>query len=232
MNRDFARLHPGDDAFAARIRSYELAARMQVSIPEVTDFADETPAVRALYGVDDPTNKGFSRNCLQTRRLLERGVRFVQIFNGGSFGSPRINWDGHENMSENHDAQAATMDRPVAALIEDLRDRGMLDDTLVVWSTEFGRSPVTQGIGSTGRDHHPKAFTCFLAGAGVKRGHHHGVTDDVGYSVVEDEVTIPDFHATILWLLGIDHERLTYYHNGVDRRLTDVHGHVVRGVLA
>ena len=232
MNRDFARLHPGDDAFAARIRSYELAARMQVSIPEVTDFADETPAVRELYGVDDPTNKGFSRNCLQARRLLERGVRFVQIFNGGSFGSPRINWDGHENMSENHDAQAATMDRPVAALIEDLRDRGMLDDTLVVWSTEFGRSPVTQGIGSTGRDHHPKAFTCFLAGAGVKRGHHHGVTDDVGYSVVEDEVTIPDFHATILWLLGIDHERLTYYHNGVDRRLTDVHGHVVRGVLA
>ncbi len=232
MNRDFARLHPGDDDFAARIRSYELAARMQVSIPEATDFADEPPAVRALYGLDDPSNKGFSRNCLMARRLLERGVRFVQLFNGGAFGSPRINWDGHENMKENHDAQAATMDRPVAALIEDLRDRGMLEDTLLVWSTEFGRSPVTQGIGATGRDHHPRAFTCFLAGAGVKRGHHHGASDEVGYFVAEDEVTIPDFHATILWLLGIDHERLTYYHNGVNRRHTDVHGHVIRGILA
>lgn len=232
MNRDFARLHPGDDDFAARIRSYELAARMQVSIPEATDFADEPPAVRALYGLDDPATKGFSRNCLMARRLLERGVRFVQLFNGGAFGSPRINWDGHENMKENHDAQAATMDRPVAALIEDLRDRGMLEDTLLVWSTEFGRSPVTQGIGATGRDHHPRAFTCFLAGAGVKRGHHHGASDEVGYFVAEDEVTIPDFHATILWLLGIDHERLTYYHNGVNRRLTDVHGHVIRGILA
>jgi hypothetical protein len=232
MNRDFAGLHPGDDGFAARIRSYELAARMQASIPGATDFADEPRTVRELYGIEDPTNKGFSRNCLMARRLLERGVRFVQVFNGGSFGSPRINWDGHENMKENHDAQAATMDRPVAALIEDLRQRGMLDDTLVVWSTEFGRSPVTQGIGSTGRDHHPKAFTCFLAGAGVKRGHHHGATDDVGYEVAENPVTIPDFHATILALLGIDHERLTYYHNGVNRRLTDVHGHVIRGVLA
>ena len=232
MNSDFARLHPGDTDFAARLRSYELAARMQVSIPEATSFDDEPAAVRELYGLDDPTNKGFSRNCLMARRLLERGVRFVQLFNGGSFGSPRINWDGHENMKENHDTQAATMDRPVAALIKDLKDRGMLDDTLVVWSTEFGRSPVTQGIGATGRDHHPKAFTCFLAGAGVKGGHHHGASDDVGYGVVEDEVTIPDFHATILHLLGIDHEKLTFYHNGVNRRLTDVHGHVVRGVLS
>ena len=232
MNGDFARLHPGDTDFAARLRSYELAARMQVSIPEATDFADEPETIRELYGIDDPTNRGFSRNCLMARRLLERGVRFVQLFNGGSFGSPRINWDGHENMKENHDTQAATMDRPVAALIKDLKDRGMLNDTLVVWSTEFGRSPVTQGIGATGRDHHPKAFTCFLAGAGVKGGHHHGATDDVGYGVVEDEVTIPDFHATILHLLGIDHEKLTYYHNGVNRRLTDVHGHCIRGILS
>ena len=232
MNSDFARLHPGDSDFAARLRSYELAARMQVSIPEATSFDDEPAAVRELYGLDDPTNKGFSRNCLMARRLLERGVRFVQLFNGGSFGSPRINWDGHENMKENHDTQAATMDRPVAALVKDLKDRGMLDDTLVVWSTEFGRSPVTQGIGATGRDHHPKAFTCFLAGAGVKGGHHHGATDDVGYGVVEDEVTIPDFHATILHLLGIDHEKLTSYHNGVNRRLTDVHGTCIRGILS
>jgi hypothetical protein len=232
MNGDFARLHPGDTDFAARLRSYELAARMQVSIPEATDFADEPETIRELYGIDDPTNKGFSRNCLMARRLLERGVRFVQLFNGGSFGSPRINWDGHENMKENHDTQAATMDRPVSALIKDLKDRGMLDDTLVVWSTEFGRSPVTQGIGATGRDHHPKAFTCFLAGAGVKGGHHHGATDDVGYGVVEDEVTIPDFHATFLHLLGIDHEKLTSYHNGVNRRLTDVHGKCIRGILS
>ena len=232
MNRDFAAAHPGDDAFAARVRSYELAARMQASIPEATGFESESAATLALYGVDDPTNKGFGRNCLMARRLLERGVRFVQLFNGGAFGSPRINWDGHENMRENHDTQAATMDRPVAALIRDLADRGMLEDTLFVWSTEFGRSPVTQGIGSTGRDHHPKAFTCFLAGAGVKKGHAHGASDEVGYFVAEKEVTIPDFHATILHLLGIDHERLTFYHNGIDRRLTDVHGHVIGDILA
>jgi hypothetical protein len=231
MNREFAAAHPGDEAFASRLRSYELAARMQASIPEATGIEEETAATRSLYGVDDPTNKGFGRNCLLARRLLERGVRFVQIFNGGAFGSPRINWDGHENMRENHDAQAATMDRPVAALIRDLADRGMLDDTLFVWSTEFGRSPVTQGIGSTGRDHHPKAFTCFLAGAGVRKGHAHGTSDEVGYFVADEEVTIPDFHATILHLLGIDHEKLTFYHNGINRRLTDVHGHVIRDIL-
>jgi len=232
MNRDFAADHPGDEAFAARLRSYELAARMQASIPEATDLDAESAATRVLYGIDDPANKGFARNCLLARRLLERGVRFVQMFNGGAFGSPRINWDGHENMRENHDAQAATMDRPVAALIRDLAARGMLDDTLFVWSTEFGRSPVTQGIGSTGRDHHPKAFTCFLAGAGVKRGHAHGASDEVGYFAAEKPVTIPDFHATILHLLGIDHERLTFYHNGIDRRLTDVHGEVIGDILA
>ena len=166
------------------------------------------------------------------RRLLERGVRFVQIFNGGSFGSPRINWDGHENLKENHDAQAITMDKPVAALIQDLRDRGMLEDTLFVWATEFGRGPATQGIDAPGRDHHPTAFTCFLAGAGVKRGHHHGVTDELGYFVGEDKVTIRALHATLLHLLGIDHEKLTFYHNGINRRLTDVHGEVLHPILA
>lgn len=232
MNRQFAADHPGDAAFAARLRSYELAARMQTSIPEATALDDEPEETRRLYGVDVESTRGFGRNCLMARRLLERGVRFVQIFNGGAFGSPRINWDGHENMRENHDTQAATMDQPVAALIHDLSRRGMLDDTLVVWSTEFGRSPVTQGIGSTGRDHHPKAFTCFLAGAGVKKGFSYGTSDEVGYFAAENEVTIPDFHATILHLLGIDHERLTFYHNGINRRLTDVHGHVITGILA
>ncbi|HVJ84414.1 MAG TPA: DUF1501 domain-containing protein [Caulifigura sp.] len=231
MNSEFANAHAGDGVFESRLRSYELAARMQSSIPEATNLASETAATQAMYGLDEPANKGFARNCLTARRLLERGVRFVQILNGGSFGSPRINWDGHENMKENHDAQAATMDKPVAALIHDLKQRGMFDDTLFLWSTEFGRSPATQGIGAPGRDHHPTAFTCFLAGAGVKPGMHYGTSDEIGYFAAENPVAIPDLHATILHLLGLDHERLTFYHNGINRRLTDVHGHVVRGIL-
>ena len=232
MNREFAESNAGEPGFLARLRSYELAARMQVSIPEATTLADEPQSIRDLYGLDEPANKGFARNCVMARRLLERGVRFVQLFNGGSFGSPRINWDGHENLKENHDTQAATMDRPVAALIQDLKQRGMLEDTLVVWATEFGRGPATQGINSPGRDHHPTAFTCFLAGAGVKPGYHHGETDELGYFVARDKVTIPDFHATILHLLGLNHEKLTFYHNGVNRRLTDVHGKVISDILA
>lgn len=231
MNREFADAHPTDNAFAARLRSYELAARMQTSIPEATNVEEESAATKAFYGLGDARNKGFARNCLLARRLLERGVRFVQIINGGSFGSPRINWDGHENLKENHDTQAATMDQPVAALIQDLKQRGMLEDTLFVWSTEFGRSPSTQGIDAPGRDHHPTAFTCFLAGAGIKKGYHYGSSDEVGYFVGNNKVTIPDFHATILHLLGLDHERLTYYHNGINRRLTDVHGQVLSDIL-
>lgn len=232
MNRKFVDAHPGDEVFAARLRSYELAARMQVTLPEATGLDSEPDHVKKLYGLDDSANKGFSRNCLMARRLLERGVRFVQIINGGAFGSPRINWDGHEDLKENHDTQAATMDRPVAALIQDLKQRGMLEDTLFVWSTEFGRSPSTQGIDKPGRDHHPTAFTCFLAGAGVKPGCTHGASDEVGYFVAENKVTIPDFHATILHLLGLDHEKLTFYHNGANRRLTDVEGHVIKEILA
>ena len=232
MNRDFADAHPGDSAFAARLRSYELAARMQMSIPEATTLDGEPESVKRLYGVDEAANKGFGRNCLMARRLLERGVRFVQILNGGSFGSPRINWDAHEGIKENHDTQAATMDRPVAALIQDLKQRGMLEDTLFVWNTEFGRTPATQGVNSTGRDHHPAAFTCFLAGAGVKAGTQYGHSDEIGYSVAEDKVTIPDFHATILHLLGLDHTKLTFYHNGINRRLTNVEGEVVTGILS
>jgi hypothetical protein len=232
MNREFSAGHPGDSTFTARLRSYELAARMQASIPEATTLADEPQHIRQLYGLDDEANRGFARNCVMARRLLERGVRFVQIFNGGAFGSPRINWDGHENLRTNHDTQAATMDRPVAALIHDLKQRGMLEDTLLVWNTEFGRGPATQGIDSPGRDHHPTAFTCFLAGAGVKAGFRYGATDEVGYFVTQNKVTIPDFHATILHLLGLDHEKLTFYHNGINRRLTDVHGDVIKGILA
>ncbi|MCX6883266.1 MAG: DUF1501 domain-containing protein, partial [Verrucomicrobia bacterium] len=231
LNREHLAKHPGETDLEARIASYELAARMQMSVPEATDISGETPATQTLYGLDDERTKGFGKNCLLARRLLEKGVRFVQVLNGGSFGSPRINWDGHENLKENHDAQAATMDKPVAGLIQDLKQRGLLDDTLLIWSTEFGRSPVTQGLGANGRDHHPDAFTCFLAGAGIKKGFTYGKTDDVGYSVKENPVSIYDLHATILHVLGIDHQKLTFYHNGVKRRLTDVHGEVVRDLL-
>jgi hypothetical protein len=232
MNRRFAEAHPGDDAFVARLRSYELAARMQASIPEATSLDSEPQAVQQMYGIDNEATKGFGRNCLMARRLLERGVRFVQIINGGAFGSPRINWDGHENLKENHDTQAATLDQPLAALIQDLKQRGMFEDTLLVWSTEFGRSPSTQGLNSPGRDHHPTAFTCFLAGAGVKKGFHYGASDEVGYFVAQDKTTIPDFHATILHLLGLDHEKLTFYHNGINRRLTNVDGSVIKEILS
>jgi hypothetical protein len=231
MNRKFAEAHAGDDAFAARLRSYELAARMQSSIPEATRLDDEPESIKKLYGLGHDSNKGFAQNCLMARRLLERGVRFVQIINGGAFGSPRINWDGHENLKENHDTQAPTLDQPVAALIQDLKQRGMLEDTLLVWSTEFGRSPSTQGLDSPGRDHHPTAFTCFLAGAGVKKGYSYGATDEVGYFVAQNKVTVPDFHATILHLLGLDHEKLTFYHNGINRRLTNVEGSVIEDIL-
>jgi Protein of unknown function (DUF1501) len=232
LDRAALERHGGDPALEARLRSYELAARMQLSVPDAVTLDDESAATRALYGLDRPDCGDFARNCLLARRLLERGTRFVKLWNGGAFGSPRINWDGHETLKENHDAQAITMDRPVAALILDLKQRGMLDDTLVIWSTEFGRGPATQGIGSVGRDHHPDAFTCFLAGGGSKAGLAYGATDELGYFVAENPVTIYDFHATILHLLGIDHTQLTWYHNGIKRRLTDVHGEVVHALLA
>ena len=232
MNREFAAATPGDSALAARIRAYELAARMQTSVPEATSIDGESEDTRKLYGMDNKVTEGFGRSCLMARRLLERGVRFVQLFNGGSFGSPRINWDGHEDIIENHTKMAAGMDRPVAGLLADLKQRGMLDDTLVIFATEFGRGPATQGLNSTGRDHHPDAFTCWLAGGGSKAGYAHGSSDETGYFAGENPVTIYDFHATILHLLGIDHEKLTFYHNGINRRLTDVHGKVVKALLA
>jgi hypothetical protein len=232
MNHEFLGANPGDSTLAARIRSYELAARMQASIPEAVNFSDETEATKRLYGLDNKASEGFGRNCLLARRLLERGVRFVQLFNGGAFGSPRINWDAHEDLVENHTKQAAVMDKPVAGLLKDLKRRGMLDDTLVIWNTEFGRTPFTQGIGGKGRDHHQLVFTCWLAGAGLKPGFGYGASDEFGYKPAESPMTIYDFHATILHLLGLDHKRLTFYHNGTQRRLTDVHGEVVEDVLA
>jgi Protein of unknown function (DUF1501) len=232
MNREYLDRNPGDSTLAARIRSYELAAKMQVSIPETIDFAQETQATKTLYGLDKEVTAPFGRNCLLARRLLERGVRYVQVYNGGAFGSPRINWDAHEDLVDNHGTQAAILDKPLAGLLKDLKARGMLDDTLLLWVTEFGRTPFTQGIGGKGRDHHPLAFTCWMAGAGLKHGFGYGASDEVGYEVAESPVSIYDFHATVLHLLGLDHKKLTYYHNGIKRRLTDVHGEVVEKILA
>ncbi|MBN9519610.1 DUF1501 domain-containing protein [bacterium] len=226
----------GEADLSARMRSYELAARMQRAVPAVADLSSESARTHALYGLDRPETADCGRRCLLARRLLECGVRFVQVYSGGPIaGSPRTSWDAHENVRENHGAEAARIDRPVAALLADLKQRGMLDDTLVLFTTEFGRTPFAQSAAGTvgpGRDHNRYAFSCWLAGAGVRAGSVFGATDDIGWKVAEHPVPWHDFHATMLHLLGIDHERLTYYHNGIRRRLTNVHGEVVRGILA
>lgn len=188
-----------------------------------------------MYGTADDQTKDFGRSCLLARRLLERGVRFVQMFSGGAFGTPRINWDGHEDMIKNHGREAVRIDRPIAGLLRDLRQRGMLEDTLVLFTSEFGRTPFTQSaadVVGTGRDHNEKGFTVWTAGGGMKPGLAYGSTDDIGWQAVENRVHWHDFHATILHLLGINHERLTFYHNGIERRLTNVHGEIVRDLLA
>lgn len=221
---------------AARARGYELAARMQRSIPRVTDLQRETAATRRLYGLDRPECADFGQSCLLARRLLEEGVRFVQLFSGGPIGgSPRVSWDAHENVRENHEAEGVRIDRPVAGLLRDLRQRGLLDDTLLLFTTEFGRTPFAQSAADQvgpGRDHNRYGFSVFLAGGGLRGGLAHGATDDVGWKSVEHPVSWHDFHATVLHLLGIDHRRLTFYHNGIDRRLTNVHGHVVHDILS
>jgi hypothetical protein len=235
MNRRHLDRHPRDDALFARIRGYELAARMQTSVPLVTDLTMEQAETLSLYGVDHTVTADFGRACLLARRLLERGVRFVQLISGGTFGSPRRNWDGHEDMKANHGQEAARIDRPVAGLLRDLRRRGMLEDTLVLFTTEFGRTPFAQSAADVigkGRDHNQYGFTVWMAGAGLKPGIAYGATDEIGWKAAENPVTWPDFHATVLHLLGIDHKRLTYYHNGIQRRLTNVHGEVVKAILA
>ena len=234
LNEEHLRKHPEDTELSARIASYELAARMQLSAPEVGDLTKESRATRELYGLDDrnPLLAGFGRNCLLARRLLERGVRFVTVFNGAfAMGEGNLNWDSHKTIQADYARHGPILDRPAAALLRDLKSRGLLEDTLVVWTTEFGRMPTFQK-GTMGRDHNNHGFTCWLAGAGVKKGHSHGATDDFGHKAVQDVHTVHDFHATVLHLLGLDHEKLTFYHNGIQRRLTDVHGHVIKDVLA
>jgi hypothetical protein len=234
MNARHLERHPGDGKLAARIASYELAARMQLSVPEINNLGTEPAHILRLYGADDtanPTKAAFAKNCILARRLIERGVRFVQLFNGAYASGGELNWDGHSKLREQYDKHGAILDQPAAALIRDLRQRGLLEDTLVVWCTEFGRMPFFQK-GAQGRDHNPDGFTCWLTGAGVKPGVSHGATDDLGQRAVEDIHPLYDFNATILHLLGLDHERLTYEHNGVQRRLTNVEGDVIREVLA
>ncbi len=213
----------GPDAeLEARIQSFELAFKMQTEAPEVFDLSGETPTTRALYGLDDPKTENFGKQCLLARRLSERGVRFVQITHGY--------WDQHEKLTEDHGRLAHEVDRPIAGLLRDLKSRGLLEDTLVWWGGEFGRTPTVQG--SDGRDHHPHAFTMWLAGAGVKPGLSYGITDEYGFYLADQKVHIHDLHATLLHLLGLDHERLTFRQGGRDFRLTDVAGNVVHPILA
>lgn len=232
LNSGHAREHDHEDSLVARIKSYELAARMQVSAPEVTDLSKESAATHRMYGLDDPILRDFGYNCLMARRLVERGVRCIQLYNGGHFGEPRVNWDGHEDLRTNHGKNARILDQPLAALIRDLKQRGLLDETLLVFTTEFGRLPISEGLGEGGRDHNPEGYTSFLVGPGLKKGFSYGATDEFGYKAVENPVTVYDLHATILHLMGLDHKSLTWYNNGIERRLTDVHGHLLNPILA
>ena len=242
LNRTHAAGRAGDARLEARIRSYELAARMQLAAPEAFDLSRENAATLASYGIDNTTKKWpaeintaeeadiMGRKCLTARRLLERGVRFVQIWSGCDNGFPRRNWDSHEDIARDHAPLSLGMAGPVAALIQDLKQRGLLEETVILWTTEFGRMPCAQG--GKGRDHNPFVFTNWLCGAGIKGGISTGESDVWGYKPAGESVDVHDIHATILRLLGIEHTKLTFRHNGIDRRLTDVHGHVIEKLLA
>jgi len=217
----------GDHELAARIASYELAYRMQSHAPDAVNVTKESEATRKLYGLDDPTCEHFGRNCLLARRLVERGVRFIQLYGGGN--AQDDSWDAHGDIEVNHRKRAAPVDKPIAGLLKDLKSRGLLDSTLVIWHTEFGRLPISQSI--RGRDHNPRGFSVWLAGAGIRSGQIVGSTDDFGYAATSEPHSINDLHATILHLLGFDHTRLTYVYNGRPFRLTDVSGEVIQNVV-
>ena len=227
MNREHWQAHSGDSRLDARIQSYELAARMQLSAPPILDESDESEATRRLYGLDEKETEDFGRSCLLARRLAEAGVRFVQVWSGtnGAVG----NWDNHQDIEEQLSSIAGRTDKPIAGLFKDLKARGLLEDTLLVWTTEFGRMPFSQF--SKGRDHNRGTFVTWLAGAGVQPGQVHGESDEWGWKGAENSTSVHDLHATILHLMGIDHKRLTYLHNGINRRLTDVHGHLIKEIL-
>jgi len=235
INIEHAEHHPGNDELQARIAAYELSAKMQLTAPEVSDLSKEPKHIHDLYGTND-RNKlkaAYAKNCLLARRFLEQGVRFVSLYcaSRASAVDGLLNWDAHKTLKADYGRHMPIFDQPTAALLTDMKQRGLLEDTLVVWCTEFGRMPMHQE-GTVGRDHNPDAFTTWMLGAGIKGGASYGATDDVGRRSVENVVTVYDFYATILHLLGLDHERLTYYHNGAKRRLTDVHGHVIKDILA
>jgi Protein of unknown function (DUF1501) len=227
LNSAHAAERPDDSRLQARIESYELAARLQLAAPDLLDISSETKATQRSYGLDQPETAGFGRNCLLARRMIERGVRFIQLWNGPGGGS--LNWDTHSNTQQEINYIARTMDQPAAALLRDLKQRGLLDDTLLIWTTEFGRMPFAQGAG---RDHNGGTFVSWFAGAGIKPGVSHGESDPWSWKTLHGATTAHDFHATILHLLGIDHTRLTFRHSGIDRRLTDVHGRVIHEILA
>ena len=228
LNRAHAAEHQGDSRLDARIAASELAAKMQLSAPEAFDLSRETAATRAAYGLENKTTEEFGRRCLMARRLTERGVRFVQVWSGPQGATQ--NWDNHGSIPKELPPIAASVDQPIAALVTDLKQRGLLEDTLVIWTTEFGRTPFAQG--GDGRDHNGGTFVSWLAGGGVKAGSTYGQSDEWAWKTVEGKTWCYDLHATILHLLGIDHTKLAVRHNGIDRRLTDVHGHVIGSILA
>jgi hypothetical protein len=228
LNRGHRQATPDNSELEARIASYELAFRMQAHAPEAVDLSRETEATRRLYGLDDARTERIGRRCLLARRLVERGVRFVQVYSGG--GHSEETWDAHTDVIANHELHCGETDRPIAALLTDLKARGLLDSTLVLWTSEFGRTPTGQN--RKGRDHSPRGFSTWLAGGGVKGGQVVGATDEFGYAAVENKVHVHDLHATVLHLLGLDHERLTFFHGGRAHRLTDVSGTVLEEIIA
>lgn len=228
MNQSHLAANEQDSRLEARIKSYELAARMQLSAPEALDLTRETAETKSLYGLDQKPTEDFGRRCLLARRLIERGVRFVQVWSGA--GGPSNNWDNHNSIVKELAPMCLSTDQPIAALLTDLKRRGLLEDTLVLWNTEFGRMPFSQG--SEGRDHNGGSFVGWMAGAGVRGGSSYGESDPWAWRAVRDVTTNYDFHATVLHLMGIDHEKLSVRHNGANRRLTDVHGHIVHDLLS
>lgn len=230
LNRQHIKQHPAERDLAARLESFELAYRMQVAAPEALDVGLEPDHIQKQYGIGDKQCDQFGKQCLIARRMVERGVRFVQIYSGGT--ANQLSWDGHNDIVGNHSGFAGETDKPIAGLLADLDQRGLLNETLVVWGGEFGRLPVAQKAGKPGRDHNPHAFTYWMAGGGIKGGTSYGATDEIGHKSVENRVSVNDLHATILHLLGINHEELTYRHNGRDFRLTDVAGNVIKEILA
>jgi len=228
LNERHLEANPNEKELAARIYSYELAYRMQMAAPEAVDVEQETAETHKMYGMDRPISSYFGRQCLMARRLVERGVRFVQLYSGG--GDQMLSWDAHGDLRANLEQHCPEIDKPVAGLIQDLKQRGLLDETLIIWGGEFGRMPTNQG--NIGRDHNPRGFSMFLAGGGTKGGMAYGATDEFGYAAVEKPVSIHDLHATCLHLLGLDHEKLTFHHRGRDMRLTDVSGNVLHDIIA